>query len=117
MNPRSRPLPHKRVILVPNHNPNLVVLSVSIDDMDVPHWTELPILAFQAEQSDPPEFLVCDWPVTISSLTGEAWCLHDRDTGLCYSPADADWGFSMPVAQAKIELLDEAERRSQGTRH
>jgi hypothetical protein len=114
MQPRSRPRPDHRVILVPNHNPGLVVLSVSLDDMDVPHWAELPILAFQAEQTDPPEFLVCDWPVTVSRLDGVAWCLLDRETQLCFSPADAVWGFSLPVALAKTLLLEEEKRRVQG---
>lgn len=114
---RSRPVPARRVTLIPNHNPGLVVLSVSIDDMGTAHWTTLPVLAFQAEQTDPPEFLVADWPVTISDLTGEAWCLWDRDSDLCYSPADSDWGFALPVAQAKTELLEEAQRLAQATHH
>lgn len=92
---------------VPNSNHDLKILAVSLEG-DLEHWLSLPVTGFLIEGSiDPPPSysFITDWPISITSLEGSAWCLHDRDSGLCFSPANTDWIGGLPLAEAKAELV------------
>lgn len=100
---------------VPNHNPDLKIVALSLEG-DVEHWLMLPVTGFLIEgRIDPPPSynFVTDWPISITSLEGIAWCLYDRDSGLCFSPADADWIGGLSLAEAKAELVA-SSRLTQG---
>ncbi|MBP8284775.1 MAG: hypothetical protein KAX46_12825 [Chromatiaceae bacterium] len=97
----------KRIIL-PNHNPALVILSVSVDELDVAHFDTTPVVGWDAELID--GRWVADRPITVQDLERDPWAIHDLTTGLCYSPAGVYWIGGMDPQEAKTVLADSARR-------
>ena len=97
---------HLNGTFVPNHNPELKILAVSLDGF-LEHWELLPITGFILESrlDPPPAWYITDWPVTITSLEGSAWCLLDQATEKCYSPAEHHWIGGLPLTEARAELV------------
>lgn len=91
---------------VPNHNPQLKILALSLDGY-IEHWQTLPITGFLLSccTDPPPAWYITDWPVSVTSLEGSAWCILDRDTEMCFSPAEVNWIGGMPLTEARLELL------------
>lgn len=106
---RPKPIPARVNALVYNFNANLVILAATLDEGAV-QFSEYPIIGFEASAPTGSDFLVCDWPATLVDLTGQAWCIHDRLSGGCISPAEADWCDSLPVAEAREKLRIQAEK-------
>jgi hypothetical protein len=91
-----------------NLNPDLVILSACVDEMDAPHFDLTPIVAWEAERLDGQ--WIADRPIGIQSLEGDPWCLWDRKLNLCYSPVGIRWIGGIDPKEAKAILADAARK-------
>lgn len=96
-------------MLIPNCNPNLVVLhSVGFDDNGVPSIDVLPIVGWvvepEAQAAVPGGAVDKAHPVVVGELFTSAWAIHDQSSGLSWT---ADGGLSGPSPSQIFNALAE----------
>jgi len=96
-------------MLIPNCNPNLVVLhSTGFDDNGVPSVDRLPIIGWvvepEADSAVPGGAIDKARPVVVGELVTFGWAIHDQSSGLSWT---ADGGLCGPSPSQIFNILAE----------
>lgn len=107
-----RPIKAPKLKIVPNHNPNLRIISVALE-LDEEQWFDYPIVAFAVERATADTFY-CDRPITIpDSIENETWAVWDKETGLVFAPNGSVWIGAIPLKEARENLAAAARRQAE----